>query len=233
MKYKCLIVDDEKLGRELIRSYCDQFPYLEVAAECQSAIEAIPLLSAQQFDMLFLDINMPALSGIDLLRQSKNLPLTVLCTAHAENALESFDLDVVDYLLKPIEFGRFSKAVARIISRLNGQVLSAIAAQNKPAEKQHFFVKSDYQQVKIETTEILFIEAMEKYIRIHTTAQKVLTLMSMQAVFALLPDHFFRVHRSYIINLHKVDRLDGAQVYIGEQPIPVSKANRKAIKEKL
>lgn len=230
MNYQCLIVDDEKLGRDLIRSYCSKFPFLEVAGECASAIEAMPLLQQQDFDILFLDINMPHLSGMDLLRQSKNQPLTVLCTAHAESALEGYDLDVVDYLLKPIEFGRFSKAVARLMTRLN----SVAAAMPPEPKSSSFFVKSDYQQIKIETEKILYIEAMEKYIRIHLESDRVLTLMSMSAVLSLLPkDVFMRVHRSYIIHLKKLDRLEGGKAIIGDKEIPVSKANRKALKDLL
>ncbi len=228
MIYKCLIVDDEKLGRDLIASYLAHFPYLELGGQCSSAIEAVQLLSQQEFDLLFLDINMPQISGIELLRQNPRLPLTILCTAYSEYALESYEFDVVDYLLKPIEFIRFSKAVAKAMERLNAKIPNL--TEPKVAPPASFFVKSDYKKVKIVTADILYIEAMEKYIRIHTEKERVLTLMSMSKVLEFLPESsFLRIHRSYIVNTSKIDMLEGNMVIIGEAKLPISKANRKLV----
>ena len=231
MTYKCLIVDDEKLGRELIKSYIAHFPYLEASAEATSAIEAVQLLAKQDYDILFLDINMPQISGIDLLKQSKHLPLTILCTAYSEYALESYEFDVVDYLLKPIDLGRFTKAITKIMDRLNikAPVITLPTAPPKPA---FFFVKSEYKKVRIDIPKIQYIEAMEKYVRIHLETERVLTLMSMSGILELLPpDNFIRIHRSYIINTQKITMLEGNRVVIGEIKLPVSKANRKVVNE--
>ena len=230
MKYKCLIVDDEKLGRDLIKSYVSHFPYLEVGAECGSAMEALQLLANNHFDLMFLDINMPLISGIELLKQSSNLPLTILCTAYSEYALESYELNVVDYLLKPIEFIRFSKAISKAMEKLNTKQTPQILSATKEEKNTSFFVKSEYKKIKIVVQEIKYIEAMEKYIRIHTNTEKTMTLMSMSKVMDNLPpDQFIRIHRSYIVNKNKIDMIEGNMVVIDGNKIPISKANRKMI----
>jgi DNA-binding LytR/AlgR family response regulator len=233
MKYKCLIIDDEKLGRELIKSYLSQFPYLEIEAECNSAIDALQLIKDHHIDIMFLDINMPQLTGIELLRQHKKLPLTILCTAYSEYALESFELDVVDYLLKPIDNQRFKKAISKVMNRLNPNIDNSDHIIDKKV-KNFFFVKSDYKDIKIVISEIKYIEAMEKYVRIYTTSQKTMTLMSMSSIMEFLPlNQFFRIHRSFIINKNKIDLIEGNTVQIDQKKLPISKGNRKMIKHLL
>lgn len=229
MTFKCLVVDDEKLGRDLIKSYISHFPYLEVIDECGTAIEAMQLLSNKNYHILFLDINMPQISGIELLKQNKRMPLTILCTAYSEYALESYELDVVDYLLKPIDLGRFTKAISKVMSILNVKDSVAPLAKHQTKED-YFFVKSEYKKVKVEVAKIKYIEAMEKYVRIHMDTSRVLTLMSMSAILEYLPEtEFMRIHRSYIINVKKVSVLEGNMVVIDDAKLPVSKANRKLL----
>ena len=229
MKYKCLIVDDEKYGRALIMSYLEEFENFEVIGECNTGLEAIRFLSKNKVDLMFLDINMPQVSGIELLRQGNNLPPTILCTAHSEYALESYDLDVVDYLLKPISLVRFAKAIEKAGSKFN---LTTVAT--KASVPLSIFVKSEYKLIKINIDDILYIEAMEKYIRIHTAEDKVMTLMSMMQIMEMLPqDLFMRIHRGYIIALSKVDSVEGNLANIGASKLPISKGNRKAFKTRL
>lgn len=229
MKYTCLIVDDEKLGRDLLKSYIENFPQLQVVQTCSSAIEAMQVLAQQSVDILFLDINMPKISGIDLLKQQTNQPLTILCTAHSEYALESYELDVVDYLLKPIDLVRFSKSIGKVMARL-GNKTPAIPTSIKEERPTHFFVKSEYKKIKIEIAAIDYIEAMEKYVRICSSKEKVLTLMSMSQVLDLLPsDQFFRIHRSYIINKDKIQQVEGNRLHIAGKTFPVSRANRSLL----
>jgi len=232
VKYKCLIVDDEKLGRDLIKSHISQVSFLEVSAECSSAIEALQILNNSEIDLMFLDINMPNLSGIEFLKQTKNTPPTILSTAHAEYALESYDLDVIDYLLKPIQFSRFTKAVNKAIYKINPKRKHEIKAdQNYP---NHIFVKSEYRDIKIKTSEIKYIVAMEKYIRIFTENQKVMTLMSMSKVLELIKnENFLRIHRSYIINLKHLDFVEGNRVSINGIKLPISKANKNMLTNKI
>jgi len=228
MSYQCLIVDDEKLGRDLIKSYLSHFDEFEVAGECSSALQAMPFLAKNPIDVLFLDVNMPQMSGLDLLKQQSNLPLTVLCTAYSEYALVSYDFDVVDYLLKPIDLIRFSKTIAKISDRYALKQSSPAIQNPKEDELAYFFVQSDYKKIKIEISKINYIEAMEKYIHIHCSDQKVLTLMSMSKVMDYLPeDTFLRIHRSYIVNKHKIDQIDGSKAIVAEIGLPISRANRK------
>ena len=227
--YNCLIVDDEKLARVLIASYLDQFQDFTVIGECSTGLEAMQFIGKNNVDLIFLDINMPQVSGIDLLRQNNKLPPTILCTAHSEYAVESYDLDVVDYLLKPISLVRFAKAIEKFRSRSNPSF-------SQPSESldNSIFIKSDHKLVKIKLSQIQYIEAMEKYVRIHTTNQRHLSLMSMTEINKMLPgSKFMRIHRSYIIALSKVDSVEGNMAIINDQKLPISKGNRKEFKSRL
>ncbi len=225
---QCLIVDDEPLARNLLREYLTFFGEFEIMAECGSATEAAQSMMRGTVDVLFLDIDMPHLSGIELLREMKSMPLTVLCTAHSEFALEGYELDIVDYLLKPIGLPRFTKCISKISNRLGG---SLDFAQNPQIESYTpFFVKSGYKKIKIIPGEIEYIEAMEKYIRIHMKKTKIMTLMSMTEILSHLNNNtFVRVHRSYIVNKNTIEAVEGNMLVIGDAMIPVSKANRYLI----
>jgi len=225
---KCLIADDETLARDLIKSYLKHFELFTIAAEANTAIEAAQILANQSIDVLFLDINMPQLTGIELLQQLNNKPLTVLCTAHSEYALESYDLDVVDYLLKPIGLARFTKTISKIFDRLEPSK-PGNPIKNQPSSNP-FFVKSEYKKIKVDPVEIKYIQAMEKYIRIFTKEETIVTLMSMSSVMNYLDDAFFmRVHRSYIVNKNYIKAIEGSMIVIDEEHIPISKANRNLI----
>jgi DNA-binding LytR/AlgR family response regulator len=233
-KHTCIIVDDETLARELLTRHLAKIPQLELLATCHNAIEAKFALEQHSPDILFLDINMPNLSGLELLRMLKRRPATVLTTAYSEHALEGYELDVLDYLLKPIEFERFFKAVGKATEWLDrgqsgGNQLTEAAKTPPPT---HFFVKSEYKIVKVIFDEILFIEAMEKYVRIHTAAERIVTLLSMSQLESDLPAaQFVRIHRSYIVNLDKISSIEGTLVHIGKQSLPVSKSKRQAFLE--
>lgn len=234
MTYKCLIVDDEKLGRELIASYVSYFPQLEVAATCASAFEAIQLLAQQSIDILFLDINMPNINGIELLEQQTNRPLTILCTAYSEYALQSYELDVVDYLLKPIDLARFSKAITKALARLGAMTNTPPPSPTKTSTSDYFFVKSEHKKIKINIAQIDYIKAMEKYVRIYLGKEKVLTLMSMSQILKQLPEsQFYRIHRSYIINKNRIEEIQGNMVVMKGKHFPVSRANRHLLQELL
>ena len=193
-----------------------------------TAIEAVQELSKSEVDVLFLDINMPNMSGIELLRQLRVKPLTILTTAYSEYALESYDHDVVDYLLKPIDLGRFTKAMTKIMNRLNENENIAIAENTFKDDS--FFVKADHKKIKIEPAKILYIEAMEKYVIIHFEGKKVMTLMSMTNIQNQLNENIFlRVHRSYIVNKNAVSELEGNLAIIGTKKVPISKANKQKI----
>ncbi|HMQ46137.1 MAG TPA: LytTR family DNA-binding domain-containing protein [Saprospiraceae bacterium] len=241
-KYTAIIVDDEALARELLTAHIAKIPHLELVAECTTAIEAKFALQQHQPDLLFLDIQMPDLSGLELLRVLKKRPATILTTAYSEYALEGYELDVLDYLLKPIEFERFFKAVSKAVEWLYkgnidggikvSKVLNA-AGVVEPAPT-YFFVKSDYKIVKVVFDEILFIEALQKYVRIHTAMERVVTLLSMSQLEAVLPKgQFHRIHRSYILNLEKIKSIEGNQVNVGQHQLPVSKGQRDSFLERV
>ncbi len=229
-KYTCIIVDDEILARELIVSHLAKISEIEILAQCANAIEAKFALEKHQPDLLFLDISMPNLTGIELLRMLKKRPATILTTAYSEYALEGYELDVLDYLLKPIEFERFFKAVSKAIDWLEREkgLDNQIVANQKPKEE-YFFVKADYKIVKVYFKDILFIEALQKYVRIHTLQERVVTLMSMSHLEESLPAaQFIRIHRSHIINLDKIESIEGNIVHIGKHQLPISKGQREA-----
>jgi two-component system, LytTR family, response regulator len=236
-KHTCIIVDDETLAQELLARHLAKIPQLELVATCPSAIEAKFALEKHQPDILLLDINMPNLTGLELLRMLKRRPATILTTAYSEHALEGYELDVLDYLLKPIEFERFFKAVSKAIEWLErganvGKVLNP--ADVPLASPAYFFVKSDYKIVKVVFDEILFIEALQKYVRIHTATERVVTLMSMSQLEEALPSgQFVRIHRSYIINLDKINSMEGNTVHVGKHDLPVSKGQREGFWEKI
>jgi two-component system LytT family response regulator len=203
MQLKCIAIDDEPLALELIRQYVDRVPELQLVQTFDDAITGGEFLRANTVDLLFIDINMPDITGIELVRSLKNKPATIFTTAYKKFAFEGFELEAVDYLLKPISFERFLKAVKRVID------FHAVKYPAKANTSEHFFVRSEYRMVKIELDEIDYIEGLEDYIKIHfANAKPVLTLMTLKSVLEKLPEEQFkRIHRSYIIPVNKVQSI--------------------------
>ena len=233
-KYNCLIVDDERLAQELLENYVQKIPYLECVATCSTALEAMQYLAQNQIGILFLDIQMPDLTGIDFLRSLNQKPATILTTAYSEYALESYELAVVDYLLKPIEFDRFFKAVTKAITGISTtnptpNLVPPIPSSETAPSQNYFFIKTDKKIVKIAFDEVLYIEALQKYIRIHTLDKRIVSLFSLSKIQELLPkEQFIRIHRSFIINIDKMDSLEGNMVKIGAHILPISKGQKEA-----
>jgi DNA-binding LytR/AlgR family response regulator len=213
----CLIVDDEPIARKGIREYVKDISFLNLVGECENGVKAASYLAEQSVDLIFLDINMPKISGIELLRNIKRQPLTILTTAFPEYALESYSLDVTDYLVKPIAFDRFLKACQKafdIFTLRNGSQEHSL----------FFFVKSDSKYEKIFFQEVLYIKAMQNYAVIHTHQRKLITYLTMTSIENHLPkDQFIKVHKSYIIGLRHVNGIDGNELLIGKESIPVSR----------
>ncbi len=231
---RCAIVDDEELARKLLTDYVSKVPELKLVGTCESAIAAQSLLQQQDVELLFLDIQMPDLTGIELLKALKHQPLTVLTTAYAEYALEGYTLDVIDYLLKPVSFDRFFQAVTKALEFSRYRQASPAKEQESvplaapPSSQDYFFVKSDYKIVKINFSEVLFIEGMREYVRIHTEGQKIMTLLLMQKLEEMLPTTMFaRIHRSHIISIGKIDEIQGNTVRLGDHQLPVSKGYKE------
>jgi len=223
MKIRCIAVDDEPLAVKKISGYILQTPFLELVAECRSAIEALDILNNHTIHLMFIDINMPDLSGMDFVKSLTNKPYIVFTTAYSEYAIDGFKVDAADYLLKPVSYGSFLKAANKVKDLINlttsGQQESISTAAN------HLFVKSDYKLLRIELDEIRYVESMREYIKIYlVTGKPVITMMSMKTIEDKLPpDRFMRVHRSFIVNLSKITVIERSRiVFDGKVYIPVS-----------
>ncbi len=221
---RCIAVDDEPLALEVLESYIRKVPSLQLAGLCGGALEAIRVLSAGAVDLVFLDVDMPDLTGTQLLRTLKHPPLVVFTTAYPDYALEGFELDAVDYLLKPIPFDRFLKAVNKVQERLHPPAtpappaLPAAAAQ----EANFIFVKTEYKTLRVDLDDILYVEGLKDYVLIHTRQKKIITLLSLnKMVEKLPPSHFLRVHRSFIVAVNKMDSIERNRIRIGDAEIPV------------
>lgn len=221
MTLKCVAIDDEPLALELIKTYALQLPELQLIKTFGDATAGAEFLSKTPVDLLFIDINMPDISGLDLVRALKEKPLIIFTTAYKQFAFEGFELDAVDYLLKPIDFERFSKAVAKASEYYS--VKNSVQQDHKDS----LFVYSEYKLIKIPFSEIEYIETMEDYIKIHLTKGKpVLTLMSLKKVLEKLPeDKFRRIHRSYVVPVGKVKSIANRKVTLNSgKDLPISES---------
>lgn len=226
MSYTCLIVDDECLARELIGEYVSRLPELKCVGMASSAIEAKRMITELSPDIVFLDVNLPDLTGIELLQITKKRPATVLITAYSEYALEAYDLEVCDYLLKPVEFDRFYKAAIRAIEKL-GNASNSVLKRDVRNSAQFIFVKADNKLIKVNLGEIYYIEGYREYVKIYTSKSTILTLTSLSKMMEMLNDrHFYRIHRSFIININHVDHIEGDVVRIGSKYLKISKGQK-------
>ncbi len=216
----CIIIDDEPLSRDVLRKYIDEVTDLEIVAECSDAIEATHYLNQSRIDILFLDINMPGLSGISFARSLTVSPLIIFTTAYPEFAVEGFELNATDYLVKPYSFERFLKAVNRALERLRENHMA-----EGPGGK--ILVKADKKLYALPFAEILFIEGQGDYIRIHTRQLKLMVHDTIKNFLESLPvEEFMRIHKSFVVNLKHIEFMEGNQVTIGQQALPVSPAQR-------
>lgn len=235
MNINCLIVDDEPLARNLLKEYVGKVPYLNLLGTCTNALEAMEALKRQPVDLLFLDIQMPELTGIDFIRSLIKRPLVIFTTAYSEYALESYELDVIDYLLKPITLERFLRAVDRASQRFALATNTDTAPTEPiPAESTtpFIFVKDGTKLVKVRLDDILYIEGLKDYVTIHTREHKIVTLQRLKNLEEQLPhDKFMRVHHSFIIALDAIDVILRNEIQIGKAMIPISDTYRKAFKD--
>ncbi len=227
MEIKAVIIDDEPLAQNIIKQYASKLPELNIIACCNDAICAHKVITDQDVDLLFLDINMPKMSGISFLKNLNNPPLVIFTTAYSEYALEGFELNAIDYLKKPFSFDRFCKAYYRaeeIIRLKQTQEVSTIAEQNSD----FFFIKSNKKTIKINFTDIHFIEGLGDYIKIHLSNEKLVTNLSMKKILELLPDkHFYRIHKSFIISIDKIENIEGNMVAVNGTKLPIGNSFRQ------
>lgn len=232
MILKCVVVDDEAIARSLLADYISKIPELELIATCATALEAMPHIRSGKVDLLFLDIEMPEITGIDFLKSLGPGPQVILTTAYSEYAIQSYEYGVADYLLKPIEFNRFYKSVNRLLANVNIQAAPTVVPPTATATEKtddFLFVKADNKVLKVNYAEIQYITSKGAYVQIVTTAgQKIMTLQSMNKMEEILPPAtFFRVHRSHIINISYVNAIEGNTLRLADDMmISLSKSKK-------
>lgn len=232
MKIQCLAIDDEPLAVKKISSYIQKTPFLELVAECRSAFEAMEHLNKNNIQLVFIDINMPELSGMEFIKSLTTKPWIVFTTAYSEYAVEGFEVNAVDYLLKPISYNSFLKAANKVKDLIS--LTSNLQVINSRPAISHIFVKSEYKLVRIELSEIKYIESMHEYIKIHLTDNKsLMTMLSMKSIEEQLPaDQFMRIHRSFIVNLSKIGVIERNRIlFDGKVYIPITDQYKNRFQE--
>lgn len=216
---KCIIVEDETLAQNVIQSHLQKTEQFELVGICSNALEAKEVLNKQDIDLIFLDIQLPGMTGLNFLRNLQNPPLVVLTTAYSEYALESYEFNVIDYLLKPISFERFSKTINKITE---GKLFNSVSRENENIPRDHIFIKSNNKFFKVNFSEIIYIEGMKDYLKIHTPDFKLVTHQTMSEMEKILPEkQFIRVHKSYIIALAHIKSIYGNNIEMNKASVPI------------
>lgn len=221
----CVAIDDEPLALEVLKKYISQLPQLNLQMAFSDAIEAVSWLQKNKVDLLLLDIQMPDINGVHLYNQLTEKPMVIFTTAYKEFAVDGFEADAIDYLLKPFNLARFEKAVAKAIARENTK------EKEEPAPSQYLYIHSDYKMVKIPFAEIIYMEALDDYVKVNTASQSYLTLLSMKKIMEKLPaKDFIRIHRSYIVAADKISFLQYRKIGLSNNlELPVGDTYRAAI----
>lgn len=233
MNLKCIIVDDEPLAQEVIERYLSNFREIELVKKCSNALEAFEVLHTEQIDLMFLDISMPVISGIDFLRSLRNAPAVIITTAYPDFALQGYELDVIDYLVKPVSMERFIKAVNKTMERvkLNNP---ANKTEVSPSKVDYMFVKSDQKLVKVKFKDIDYIEGMKDYVKIFVGEKMIVTLHTMKFFEANLPSgEFMRVHKSFIVNLDAIKSISGNELEVRQIRIPIGSSYKENLMKRI
>jgi DNA-binding LytR/AlgR family response regulator len=228
MNLRCLIIDDEPIARKGMQEFIQEVPFLVVAGQCENATRAAVFLAANKIDLIFLDIQMPRISGIEFLKSLSNPPMAILTTANPDYALEGFALDVIDYLVKPVSLERFVKAA--------NKARDLFELRQRPAgeEASYFFVKSNGNLEKVLFSELLYAEAYQNYCILHLPGRKLITYLTFTALEKQLSvSHFIRVHKSFIVSIPKIDRVDSHSLQIGNVEIPISRSLKEEVKKRI
>jgi two-component system, LytTR family, response regulator len=224
----CLVVDDEPIAREGLMEYIRQISFLNPVAQCKSAVEAAVQMKKEDIDLIFLDIQMPRITGIEFLKALVNPPLVIFTTAYPEYALEGFELDVIDYLLKPISLPRFLKAVEKAQSYLSARKREISVTDD------FFFIKCNGRIERIMIGEVVYIEAMSNYVIIHTPSKKFITYITFSGIEEQLPSgRFVRIHKSYMVAIPAIQTIEGNEVVTGIDRLPISKIYRSNVMQKI
>lgn len=223
---RCAIVDDEPLARDVLQVYVSENKGLELVALCKNAKEVLQLLDKEKIDLLFVDIQMPEISGMSLAKMLKNPPYIIFTTAYDQYAVEGFEVSAVDYLMKPISPERFNTAVEKV------KYLTANRPESK--EDDFMFIRADYQDVKVKFSDILYVEGLKDYVKVVTTDKRYITLMNIKGIMEKLPEKLFiRVHKSYIVALDKISSIKGSSLMIDDKEIPIGLTFKNEFKKKM
>lgn len=224
---KYIIIDDEPLAHEIIEEYCSMLPHLQLEKNCYSAMEAIQYLNKSTVDFIFLDINMPKLKGLDLLRTLSNPPATIITTAYKEHALEGFELNVVDYILKPFSFDRLVKAVNKVSET---QLSKTVSKEITSETSTRFFIKGDKKHHQIDLKDLLFIEAYGNYTKLFLKGEMIVSHEKISQYQSILrEDNFLRVHKSFIVAIDKIKFIEGNSILINEYRIPIGQTYKSNV----
>jgi DNA-binding LytR/AlgR family response regulator len=225
--FNCIIVEDEPLASEVLRDYINDIPFLNYIGCCSDAIYAMEMLQKQKIDLMFLDIHLPKVKGLDFIRTLQHPPHIIITTAYHEYALQGYEHNVVDYLLKPVEFNRFLMAVNKLRTIHSQEIHQAMAP---PAERSYLFFNVGKKKVKVYQDEILYIESLKEYIRIYTTGRSIITKCQMNEIENLLnKGQFLRVHRSYLVAKNRIDAFTATDVEITGKLIPVGRSYKELV----
>jgi len=233
MKIRCQIVDDEPLAINIIKKFLEPLQNAEMVSSCENAMDAFGYISENPVDLLFLDINMPTLNGLDFLKSLKEPPLVIITSAYRDYAVDGFEMNVLDYLVKPISFQRFLKAMDKANTAMREKHAIVQPQVTSPGGTKSFiFLKVDKKMVKIYLDEILYIESLKDYVRIRTVYEDLITHQNLNGMAKILPsDSFIRIHKSYTISVDKVKSIEGNCVEIASKLIPIGRNYRKEVKE--
>ena len=232
MQLNCIIIDDEPLARKGLKEYIADVDFLHMVGEFENPLKATQILSSGNIQLVFLDIQMPKISGLEFLKSLQQAPPVIFTTAFPQYALDGFDLNALDYLVKPISFDRFVKAAMRAKEYYEVRKKNTAAESNQPAE--YFFIKADNKLVKIGYDEILFVEALQNYVTIQTLDKKYITYLTFKSVEEYLPaDKFIKTHKSYIVSASKIDTIEGNEIRVGNHHLPISRNLKDEVMEKL
>lgn len=227
MKLNCLIIDDEPLARKGLQEYVDEIDFLCRVASCENAIKASPYLNDQKIDLIYLDIHMPKLSGIEFLKSLKHPPLTIFTTAYTDYAVEGYSLDVIDYLVKPITFDRFLTASRKAF---DFHQLKSRAEGNAMRSDEYFFVRCDSKFEKVYFRDVSYVEALQNYAIIHVPGRKLITYLTLTSLENQLPrDRFIKVHKSYLVSIPHIQAIEGNEILIDAARIPISRTLRDEV----
>lgn len=222
-----MLVDDEPLAIALMQKHIGQLDFMEVAATCPNALKALEILKKTEIDLMFLDISMPAINGIDFLKMLRNPPKVIITTAFREYALDGYDLDIVDYLLKPITFDRFFKSIERYLRNSDQQMQPVSLQSNEPST---LFIKSGYRNIKINVDDILYMESLKDYVKICTLTGEITTKYRISDMEGNLSDkNFLRIHRSFIVNFKHITAFTASDVEIGKTELPIGESYKEQV----